>query len=300
MSETKHPILNLNGHALVDQGARDAAAQSAAAANAAAAAAAANAEEIGKLSKEKPYQQYVTDGEGKAAWKDNPLAIMKAHEDILWDGNTDGLDMMTDNRGMNMYRLDVDLSGLTAKDFVGAKLDMAVTTDGNWITTLTNDHVSSDGKSISWGTKTTTMVFVEVGGELELNGITFTPGLWVSRVDGGTNNIESILFEEVYRRLDVRYMPFGFYPTCGITYLEPENKYMLSESWEFLMDRLVDTNFVYVHVGDSMYATNMVFSEFEFDNMCFHVLVYLPERGFNDPLCLRIDANGVSDETNIG
>lgn len=52
MSETKHPILNLNGHALVDQAARDAAAQSAAAANAAAAVAAANAEEIGKLSKE--------------------------------------------------------------------------------------------------------------------------------------------------------------------------------------------------------------------------------------------------------
>lgn len=70
MSETKHPILNLNGHALVDQGARDAAAQSAAAANAAAAAAAANAEKIGKLSKEKAYQQYVTDGEGKAVWED--------------------------------------------------------------------------------------------------------------------------------------------------------------------------------------------------------------------------------------
>lgn len=45
MSETKHPILNLNGHTLVDQDARDAAAQSAAAA-------AANATRISELSEE--------------------------------------------------------------------------------------------------------------------------------------------------------------------------------------------------------------------------------------------------------
>lgn len=44
----------------------------------------------GQLSEGKPYQQYVTDGEGKAKWEDRLAYKTKVFDDIVWDGIIEG------------------------------------------------------------------------------------------------------------------------------------------------------------------------------------------------------------------
>lgn len=95
MSETKHPILNLNGHTLVDQEARDAAAQSAAAA-------AANAEEIGKLSEE------IVPGAKYANWN-MPILYL--------NGDTTG---MTKDNAVNLAYVYGNLSGTASVKWQGS------------------------------------------------------------------------------------------------------------------------------------------------------------------------------------
>ena len=113
-----------------------------------------------------PYQQLVTDGEGKTVWEDR-LAYDGRRVYFEWNGATEGFETVTDPQGGVLVR--VSDTVLTADDLVGTTLTVGaekVTLEKDMLFQLTEDVVTLMGDMICVrkdGAEAVGMVFPKAG-----------------------------------------------------------------------------------------------------------------------------------------
>ena len=131
---------------------------------------------------------------------------------IFWDGNTEGLTQVTSGLNFYLYGPFENTIGVTVQSLIGVQLNPPGYNELK--ITITEEHISDDGKSIyvsdsgGYGI----FAFVEEGGALDVYGETLTPGIWLCKYSSNHNQLiiskDIQLFDEKF--IGMRIIPFEY------------------------------------------------------------------------------------------
>ncbi len=142
----------------------------------------------------------ITPNGGVTSWNDLTDKPFYDESTVLyeWDGNTEGLESVTDEYGMTSYK--ISDTPLTLEQIVGSEFEMVVGGEIN-AGVITDDMqeliVAEDGSYIVFLLLTSVLV------EKEIDGATYSVGTWASTIDG---MYVSSLSKDVVKQLDPKFV----------------------------------------------------------------------------------------------
>ena len=161
----------------------------------------------------KPKEEVPSGGNADCDWnlmKNKPFYEVREHDDIVWDGNTEGLESANTGMMLYCYKLAEDYSHMEVTDFVGA----TIKPPGFDTFTITEEHISDDNLSVvvvAGGF--VQFAFIKDGGSVDFIGS--KPGLWLAKNTGGTF-MDGVKFPCEIVPLELKFSPHFIVNTTDI------------------------------------------------------------------------------------